>query len=101
MELHGSLARQRGTTGERLEALPEWQTSPLFTERERAALAWSEAVTRIPAARVDEDVYRRAREHFGERGLIDLTLAVVAINGWNRLAVAFESELGAYRVALT
>ena len=51
-------------------------------------------MTRIPAARVEEDVYRRAREQFGERGLIDLTMAVVAINGWNRLAVAFESGLG-------
>ena len=101
VELHGGLARRRGITGERLEALAKWQASPLFTERERAALAWSEAVTRIPAARVEEDVYRRAREQFGERGLIDLTMAVVAINGWNRLAVAFESGLGAYRVALT
>jgi AhpD family alkylhydroperoxidase len=100
VEVHGEKARRRGITAERLEALAWWAESALFTERERAALGWTEAVTRIPASRVDEGIYRRAREHFGERGLIDLTMAIVAINGWNRLAVAFESGLGTYRIAL-
>jgi len=100
-ELHGEVARRLGVDAPQLEALAAWPESPLFTERERAALAWTDAVTRVGAAAVVEEVYQKARDHFGERGLVDLTMAIVAINGWNRLAVAFESELGAYRHAVT
>ena len=98
VELHGDQARRRGVTAQRLDALTAWDTSPLFTERERAALAWTEAVTQVGAARADEDVYRRARAQLGERGLVDLTMAIVALNGWNRLAIAFASELDAYQL---
>lgn len=101
VEVHGEKALRRGVAGERLAALPAWRESALFSPRERAALAWTEAVTRIPASQVEEELFRLARDAFGERGLIDLTMAVVAINGWNRLAVAFGSGLGAYRVAVT
>ena len=100
-ELHGEVARRTGVDEPRLEALKAWPGSSVFTERERAALAWTEAVTRVAGARVEDETYQQARAQFGERGLVDLTMAVVAINGWNRLAVAFESGLGAYRHALT
>ena len=66
-------------------------------ERERAALAWTEAVTRIGGGHVPDELYAATREHFTEEELVDLTLAVVAINGWNRLAIAFRSPAGSYR----
>ncbi|WP_235969384.1 carboxymuconolactone decarboxylase family protein [Anaeromyxobacter diazotrophicus] len=96
VELHAAAARRRGVDDERLRELEAWRESDRFAERERAALEWTEAVTRVGAARVDDALYQRAREHLGERGLVDLTMAVVAINAWNRLAVAFEPGLGAY-----
>ena len=65
--------------------------------RERAALAWTEAVTAIGVAGVPDDVYAEAREHFDEAELVRLTMAVVAINGWNRLAIAFRAEVGGYQ----
>jgi alkylhydroperoxidase family enzyme len=77
--------------------LSAWREAPFYTPRERAALAWTEALTLIADGHVPDEVYAEAREHFGERELVDLSLAVVAINGWNRLSVAFRAEAGTYQ----
>ncbi len=74
-----------------------WQETPFFTERERAALAWTEAVSRVADTGVPEEAFAAARRHFTEKELVDLTLAIVAINGWNRLAIAFRAEAGSYQ----
>jgi alkylhydroperoxidase family enzyme len=73
-----------------MHLLNAWPEAPVFTARERAALAWVEAVTLITDGHVPDDVYEEAREHFSEKELVDLTAAIVAINGWNRLSIAFR-----------
>jgi alkylhydroperoxidase family enzyme len=73
--------------------------APFFTPAERAALAWTEAVTEVSAGHASDEVYRLAREHFDERKLVDLTMVIVAINSWNRLAVAFRAIAGTYEPA--
>ncbi len=70
---------------------------PFYSERERAAFAWAEAVTRIADAIIEGDLYEEARRHFDEREIVDLTLAVIAINSWNRLAIPFRTPAGSYR----
>ncbi|MBX6312275.1 MAG: carboxymuconolactone decarboxylase family protein [Isosphaeraceae bacterium] len=97
IDMHTKDARARGETEQRLYALSVWRETPFFTERERAALAWTEAVTEVGRSRVPDDVYHWARQHFGEKELVDLTLAIVAINGWNRLAISFREVPGTYQ----
>jgi AhpD family alkylhydroperoxidase len=90
LAMHLRDARKLGEREERLDLLPAWRESPVYTPRERAALAWTEAVTLIADGHVPDAVYDAARQAFGEKELVDLTYAVVAINGWNRLAIAFR-----------
>jgi len=97
VDMHTKDARVAGETEQRLFAVPVWRETPFFTPRERAALAWTEAVSNVARGNVSDDVYREARKQFGEVELVELTMAVIAINGWNRLAVAFQSEVGSYR----
>ena len=97
LDMHTKDARQRGETEQRLYAVAAWHEAPFFSERERAALAWTEAVTRVGESRVPDAAYQDARRHFGEKELVDLTLAIVVINGWNRLAIAFRTVPGSYR----
>ena len=97
IDMHTKDARTRGETEQRLYALDAWAESPFFSDRERAALAWTEAVTRVADGHVPDEVYQLARQHFGETGLVNLTLAIVAINGWNRLAIAFRAVPGTYQ----
>jgi alkylhydroperoxidase family enzyme len=73
-----------------------WRETPFFTPRERAALAWTEAVTEISKGGVSDELYALASEHFTEKELVNLTMAVVTINGWNRLAITFHSPVGTY-----
>ena len=73
-----------------------WRDAPGYTERERAALAWTEAVTRIAVQGVPDDVFAQAREHFSEKELVDLNLAIIAINGWNRMNISFRTKVGDY-----
>src|SRR5207244_7682482 len=87
IDMHTKDARARGESEQRLYELVAWRETPFFAERERAALAWTEAVTRVADSHVPGDVYELARRHFNERELVDLTMAVVAINAWNRLAI--------------
>ena len=97
LDMHAKDARALGETEQRLHLLPVWRDAPCYTERERAALAWTEAVTNIAATHdVPDAVYAQARAQFDEKALVDLTLAVVSINGWNRMNVAFRSKVGDY-----
>lgn len=99
IDMHTKDARARGETEQRLYALNAWRETPFFTERERAALTWSEAVTEVAATHVPDEVYELARQHFSDKELVDLTLAVVAINSWNRLAISFRKTPGTYQPA--
>lgn len=96
VDMHTKDARLRGETEQRLYAIPVWHETPFFSPRERAALAWTESVTQVGAGHVPDDVFRQARAHFGEKELVDLTMAIIAINGWNRLAVSFRRPPGTY-----
>src|SRR5450759_4300400 len=96
LDMHTKDARAGGETEQRLYALSAWQETPFFTDRERAALAWTEAVTRVADTHIPDDVFELVRQQFTEKELADLTLAIVTINGWNRLAVAFRKVPGSY-----
>ena len=97
LDMHSKDARAAGESEQRLYLLNAWRESPGYSERERAALAWTEAVTLIAADHVDDEFYASVREHFSEEELVNLTLAVIAINGWNRLNIAFRGQAGDYR----
>ncbi len=97
IDMHTKDARARGESEQRLYAVSAWEETPFFTDRERAALAWTEAVTRVADGHVPDAVFDLARKHFQEKELVDLTLAVVAINGWNRLAISFRAVPGSYK----
>ncbi|MHB1868511.1 MAG: carboxymuconolactone decarboxylase family protein [Nitrososphaerales archaeon] len=97
LDMHTKDARANGETEQRLNLIAAWREAPVYTERERAALEWTEAVTRIDLGRVPDQVYESARKQFTEKELVDLTLAVVAINGYNRLNIAFRTVAGAYK----
>jgi AhpD family alkylhydroperoxidase len=97
IDMHTQDARARGETEQRLYALSAWRETPFFTERERAALAWTEAVTLVAEGAIEDEDYEEVREHFDPKALADLTLAIVAINGWNRLSIAFASVPGTYQ----
>lgn len=91
LAMHARDARQAGEREERLHLLPAWREVPgLYGERERAALAWTEALTFVAQDHVPDEVYQQVRPHFTERELADLSFAIVAINGWNRLAIAMR-----------
>ena len=97
LDMHTKDARALGETDQRLYLLPVWREAPCYSERERAALAWTEAVTQIAATHdVPDAVYEEVRRHFDGKALVDLTLAIIAINGWNRMNVAFRTKVGDY-----
>ena len=99
IDIHTKDARANGETEQRLFAVPVWHETPFFSPRERAALAWTEAVTEIGRNGVSDALYDEARAQFTEKQLVDLTLAVIAINAWNRLAVSFRPAVGSYKPA--
>ena len=88
-----------GETEQRIYALNAWRETPFFTDRERAALEWTEAVTRVADTHVPDEVYERVAAQFDEAELVALTFAVIVINGWNRLAVSFRPPVGTYQPA--
>ena len=98
LDMHSKDARAAGETEQRLHVLPAWREAPFYTERERAALAWTEAVTKLADGHVPDEVYSQATAAFTDNELAALTLAIVQINGWNRLCIAFNAEPGTYRV---
>jgi AhpD family alkylhydroperoxidase len=97
LDMHTKDARAGGETEQRLYALSAWRATPFYTNRERAALAWAEALTLISHAPVSDALYEEARRHFSEKELVDLALALVAINGWNLLSIAFRTVPGTYQ----
>jgi AhpD family alkylhydroperoxidase len=97
LDMHTKDARADGESEQRLYALDAWRETPFFDERERAALEWTEAVTRVADTHVAEETYERVRQQFSEQELVDLTLAIGSINTWNRLNVAFRTVPGNYR----
>ncbi len=97
LDMHSKDARAAGETEQRLYVLPAWREAPFYSDRERAALEWAEAVTKIGEHGVSDELFERTRACFNEKEILDLTMAVVAINGWNRLAIALQGEeVGSY-----
>lgn len=99
IDMHTKDAQVMGESPQRLFALSAWHETPFFSERERAALEWTETVTLVSETHIPDDAYELARKCFTEKELVDLTLAIVAINGWNRLAIAFRTVPGTYQPA--
>ncbi len=99
IDMHTQDAMAAGETPQRLFALDAWREGPFFTPRERAALQWTESITNIQQGHAPDDAYNEARAHFGEDELTKLTLAIGAINTWNRLAIAFRPVVGKYKPA--
>lgn len=97
IDMHWKDARADGETEERLYMLAGWHESELYTDRERAALAWTESLTNVSQTHAPDDVYEEARSHFAEQDLANLTWAIAAINAWNRIAIGFRAEPGKYQ----
>jgi AhpD family alkylhydroperoxidase len=91
LDMHTAAARKQGETEQRLYLLDAWRDSPLYSDRERAALAWTEALTLLPQMRAPDDVYQALKAQFSEEEQVKLTLLIVAINGWNRIQVGFRA----------
>ncbi len=100
LDMHTKDALAAGEDAQRLFALSAWRETPFYTVKERTALAYAEAVTQI-AGGVDDALFAKLREQFSEREIVDLTLAIVAINGWNRLAISMRTVPGSYQVRTT
>jgi AhpD family alkylhydroperoxidase len=100
IDMHTKDARAQGEKEQRLYALVAWKESPFYTERERAALAWTESLTLIADNHVPDEVFEEARQHFSETELANLTLVIITINGWNRFAISFRDEPGTYKPEL-
>ena len=100
MDMHSKELRAAGEDEQRLHLLIAWRECPFYTERERAALAWTEALTVLTQDNVPDDVFALARSQFSEQDLVKLTLAIIAINGANRINVAFRTVPGSYRPAI-
>ena len=96
IDMHTKDARAAGETEQRLYALNAWRETPFYTPRERAALEWTEALTQIATSGAPDDVFERVRSHFTESELVNLTMAIVGINGWNRIAISFRAVPGSY-----
>lgn len=99
VDMHSKDARAAGESEQRIYSIPVWRETPFFTPRERAALEWTEAVTDVGRSGVPDHVYEEVRRHFSEQEIVNLTLAVVVINGWNRLSVSLRTEPGTYQPA--
>ena len=99
IDMHAIDARAAGETEQRLYALDAWRETPFFDERERAGLAWIEAVTLVSQSHVPDAVYDQARQYFSEKELVDLTYLASTINAWNRIAIAMRAVPGSYKGA--
>ncbi len=97
LDMHSKDLRASGETEQRLYVLDAWREASFYSDRERAAFAWAEAVTKLTDQEVPDEIYEQARKQFSEQELIDLTLAVIAINSWNRINIAFRTVSGTYQ----
>lgn len=100
LDMHAKDLRAMGESEQRLYLLNAWREAPFYSDRERAALAWAEALTSIKGSIVPDEIYDEARLHFSEQELTDLTLGVIAINSYNRINIAFGAEVGSYQVGM-
>ena len=98
LDMHAKDLRANGEAEQRLYVLDAWREAPFYTEKERAALAWAESLTKIASGIVPDEIYANARKQFSEAELVDLTLAVITINGYNRINIAFGAPVGSYQV---
>ena len=98
IDTHSKEARAAGETEQRLYGLSAWQDAPFYTDKERAALAWTESLTLISDHHVSDELYQQARAHFNETELVNLTLAVIVINGWNRIGISFRPNIATDKV---
>lgn len=100
LDMHSKDLRAKGETEQRLYVLDAWRDAPFYTDRERAALAYAEALTKLPdgGGLVPDEIYREARKHFSEAEVVDLTMAIIAINSYNRINIAFGAPVGTYQV---
>ncbi len=101
IDMHWKDLRASGETEQRLYGLDAWEESPYYTDRERAALAWAEAVTNVRDGHVPDEVFEQVRQQFSDKEIADLTLAVCSINTWNRLNIAIRTVPGTYQVPKT
>ncbi len=99
LDMHSKDARAAGETEQRLYELNAWRETPFYSERERAALEWTEALTLISQTHAPDDVFERLSAHFSEKEIVDLTYAIAGINNWNRIAIAFRAVPGEYQPA--
>lgn len=97
IDMHTKDARSQGETEQRLYGLSAWKEAPFYSETERAALAWTEALTLISENEISDSLYQNVKKHFDDQTFMALTMAIVAINGWNRLAIGFRNEVGNYQ----
>ena len=97
LDMHSKDARAGGETEQRLYLLSAWRDAPVFSARERAALDWAEALTLIAETEISDELYDATRRYFSEEEIVNLTAAIVAINGWNRFAISLKSPVGSYR----
>jgi len=97
LDMHSKDARALGETEQRIYLLDAWRESPFYTERERAALEWTEAVTLISESHAPDELYERVKQHFTDTELVSLTLAIATINSWNRLSISFRITPGHYK----
>lgn len=99
LDMHWKDLRAIGENEQRLYSLDAWEESPYYTDRERAALLWTDTVTRVADTHVPDEVYEKVKPHFSEKELADLTLAIATINAWNRLAISARTTPGTYQPA--
>ena len=97
IDMHWKDARAAGESEQRLYGLEAWRESPYYSDRERAALEWIEALTKIAETHADDEIYNRVREQLSEKEITDLTWLAAAINAWNRIAISFRPEVGSYQ----
>ena len=96
LDMHSQDARAAGETEQRLYLLNAWREAPFYSAPERAALAWTEALTQVSTQDVSDALYAEVHQEFSDQALVELTLAIIAINGWNRLSIGFRSQAGTY-----
>ena len=97
LDMHSKDARAQGESEQRLYTVSAWREAPFFTDRERAALEWTEALTLITDGHAPDDVYERVKQYFSPEELVNITLAIITINGWNRIAIGFRYIPGEYQ----
>lgn len=99
LDIHSKNLRANGETEQRLYVINAWREAPFYTDKERAALAWAEAITKIKGSLVPEEIFAEASKFFSEAELVDLTMAIIAVNGYNRINIAFGANVGVYQVS--